>query len=45
MKLAVNELNFPLFTRMTYYNARFDSYEILKSGQGEKTLWIDWTYK
>jgi hypothetical protein len=38
MKLAVNELNFPLVTRMTYYNARFDSYEILKSGQGEKNF-------
>jgi hypothetical protein len=38
MKLAVNELNFSLVTRMTYYNARFDSYEILKSGQGEKNF-------
>jgi hypothetical protein len=32
-KLAVNELSFPLVTHMTYSDAQFDSYEVLKSGQ------------
>jgi hypothetical protein len=33
-KVAINELVFPLVTHMVYYNARFDSYGILKSGRG-----------
>jgi hypothetical protein len=32
-KLAANELSFPLVTHMTYSDAQFDSYEVLKSGQ------------
>jgi hypothetical protein len=31
-KVAVNELRFPLVTHTAYSDARFDSYEILKSG-------------
>jgi hypothetical protein len=31
-KVAVSELIFPLVTHMAYSDARFDSYEILKSG-------------
>jgi hypothetical protein len=34
MEFAVNELRFPLVTHTTYSDARFDSYGILKSGQG-----------
>jgi hypothetical protein len=34
MKLAANELSFPLVTHMAYSDAWFDRYEILKSGQG-----------
>jgi hypothetical protein len=33
-KVATNELRFPLVTDTTYSDARFDSYVILKSGQG-----------
>jgi hypothetical protein len=33
-KFAVNELSFLLVTHMVYSDARFDSYGILKSGQG-----------
>jgi hypothetical protein len=33
-KLTVNELSFLLVTHMAYYDARFDSYGILKTGQG-----------
>jgi hypothetical protein len=33
-KVATNELSFPLVTDTTYSDARFDSYVILKSGQG-----------
>jgi hypothetical protein len=33
-KVSVNELIFPLVTHMVYSNARFESYEILISGQG-----------
>jgi hypothetical protein len=32
MKLAGNELSFPLVTDVAYSDARFDSYGILKSG-------------
>jgi hypothetical protein len=34
MKLVVNELIFPQVTHTTYFDARFDSYGILKPGQG-----------
>jgi hypothetical protein len=30
----VNEVSFPLVTHMVYSDGQFDSYEILKSGQG-----------
>jgi hypothetical protein len=33
-KVTVNEHRFPLVTHMTISNSRFDSYEILTSGQG-----------
>jgi hypothetical protein len=33
-KVVVDELIFPLVTHTTYSDARFDSYGILKSGQG-----------
>jgi hypothetical protein len=33
-KVFVNELSFPLVTHMVYSDARFESYEILISGQG-----------
>jgi hypothetical protein len=33
-KVAISELVFPLVTHTVYYNARFDSYGILKSGRG-----------
>jgi hypothetical protein len=36
MKIAVNELSFSLVTHTNYSDARFDSYGILKSGQGAK---------
>jgi hypothetical protein len=32
IKAADSELSFPLVTHMAYSDARFDSYEILKSG-------------
>jgi hypothetical protein len=31
-KVAVNKLRFLLVTHIVYFNARFDSYGILKSG-------------
>jgi hypothetical protein len=37
-KAAINELRFPLVTHMTYSGVRFDSYGILKSGQGAEEL-------
>jgi hypothetical protein len=37
-KVAANELSFPLVTHMAYYDARFDSYGILKSGQGPENF-------
>jgi hypothetical protein len=33
-KVSVNKLSFLLVTHTTYSDARFDSYRILKSGQG-----------
>jgi hypothetical protein len=33
MKHAVHELSFPLVTHMAYFDVRFVSYRILKSGQ------------
>jgi hypothetical protein len=38
MKLAAKELSFPLVTHMAYSNVWFDSYEILKSGQGTENF-------
>jgi hypothetical protein len=37
-KVAVNELIFPLVTCTVYFDARFDSYGILKSGQGAENF-------
>jgi hypothetical protein len=37
-KVSANELNFPLVTHMTYSDARFDIYGILKSGQGAENF-------
>jgi hypothetical protein len=37
-KVAYNELSSPLVTHMAYSDARFDSYEILKSGQGAENF-------
>jgi hypothetical protein len=37
-KVSANALRFPLVTHMIYSDARFDSYEILKSGQGAEIL-------
>jgi hypothetical protein len=34
MKFAVNEFSFPLVTHTAYSDARFESYEILKTGEG-----------
>jgi hypothetical protein len=34
MKFSINELSFSLVTHTAYSDARFDSYGILKSGQG-----------
>jgi hypothetical protein len=34
MKFSINELSFPMVTHTTHSDARFDSYGILKSGQG-----------
>jgi hypothetical protein len=36
--VADNELSFPLVTHTAYSNARFDSYGILKSGQGAENF-------
>jgi hypothetical protein len=36
MKFAINKLSFPLVTHVAYSNGWFDSYEILKSGQGSE---------
>jgi hypothetical protein len=33
-KVADSELSFPLVTHVAYFNARFDSYGILKLGRG-----------
>jgi hypothetical protein len=37
-KVAVNELRFPLVTHTAYYDARFDSYGILKSGRAAENF-------
>jgi hypothetical protein len=37
-KDAINELSFPLVTHMVDSDARFDSYGILKSGQGAEQI-------
>jgi hypothetical protein len=37
-KVAINELSFPLVTHMAYSDARFDSYDILKSARGAEKL-------
>jgi hypothetical protein len=34
IKVAVNELSFPLVTNMVYSDALFDSYGLLKTRQG-----------
>jgi hypothetical protein len=37
-KVVVNELRFQLVTRTTYSDVQFDSYGILKSGQGAENF-------
>jgi hypothetical protein len=37
-KIADNELSFPLVTHMTFFDARFGSYGILKSGRGAESF-------
>jgi hypothetical protein len=37
-KVVIDELSSPLVTHTTYSDARFDSYRILKSGQGAKNF-------
>jgi hypothetical protein len=37
-KVVVNEFSFLLVTHTTYFDARFDSYGILKSGRGAEKL-------
>jgi hypothetical protein len=37
-KVAINEVSFLLVTHMDYSDARFDSYGILKSGQGAENF-------
>jgi hypothetical protein len=37
-EFVINELSFPLVTHTAYFDARFDSYRILKSGQGAKNF-------
>jgi hypothetical protein len=37
-KVANSELSFPLVTHMTYSDARFDSYGILKSVRGAENF-------
>jgi hypothetical protein len=37
-KVADNELSFPLVTHIVYSDARFDKYEILKSGRGAENF-------
>ncbi len=48
-KVAVNELSFPLVTHTVYFDARFDRYEVLNSGQGAENfldrLVNDWVLK
>jgi hypothetical protein len=38
MKFSVNELRFPLITHTVNFDAQFDSYGILKSGQGAEQI-------
>jgi hypothetical protein len=45
MKFAINKLSFPLVTHVAYSDARFDSYGILKSGQGAELIWREWTFR
>jgi hypothetical protein len=37
-KVVVDKLRFPLVTHTRYSDARFDSYRILKSGQGAENF-------
>jgi hypothetical protein len=37
-KVADSELSFPLVTHVSYFNARFDSYGILKLGRGAENF-------
>jgi hypothetical protein len=37
-KFVINELNFPLVSHTAYSDAQFDSYGILKSGQGAEHI-------
>jgi hypothetical protein len=42
-KNAVNELSFLLVTHTAYFDTRFGSYGILKSGYDAELFWADWT--
>jgi hypothetical protein len=44
-EVVANELRFPLVTRTVSSDARFDSYELLKSDHGAEWFWTDWTYE
>jgi hypothetical protein len=44
-KVSVNRLGFPLVTHTVLSNERFDSYGVLKSGQGDELVWTDWTHR
>jgi hypothetical protein len=37
-KVAINELSFPLVTHMVYFDTRFGSYRLLKSGYGAELI-------
>jgi hypothetical protein len=43
-KVISNELNFLLVALTVSSNAWFDSYWVLKTGQGAELVWTDWTY-
>jgi hypothetical protein len=44
-KVSVNELSFSLVTYTVYSDTRFDSYGLLKTGQGAEYFWTDQLYK
>jgi hypothetical protein len=42
IKIAANELSFPLVTHTAHSNARCDRYRILKTRQGAELIWTEW---